>query len=297
MQPRSRRTPRSATRSGRATPTRSGWRTARRAARRRRRPPPGRRAWEIAGARRREVTADVGRPGSPVVEPVRAARRMGPDTTRREPPGGPVRGRGGPRRSTATAAPRDAPPGAEHPRMVRGAWPSRSGHGRCPPRNGSRALPSPLTPAPTSRSSAPASPACGPRTTSRRRTVRCASSSIDAEHVGFGASGRNGGWCSGLLPVALTKLADVHGRYAATAMQRAMYDTVAEVRRVCEQEGIDAGLAHGGMLTLARDRRPGAPAAGRAEREPPLRVRGRRRGVADRGRGRRTLPGERRACR
>lgn len=76
---------------------------------------------------------------------------------------------------------------------------------------------------------------------------------LEAETLGFGASGRNGGWCSGLMPMPITKVAEVHGRYAATAMQRAMYGTVGEVLRVCAREGIDAGQAHGGMITLARN--------------------------------------------
>ena len=41
----------------------------------------------------------------------------------------------------------------------------------------------------------------------------CASSSLEAEVAGFGASGRNGGWCSALLPdVALTTMARAPGR-------------------------------------------------------------------------------------
>ncbi len=77
---------------------------------------------------------------------------------------------------------------------------------------------------------------------------------LEAETIGFGASGRNGGWCSGLMPMPITKLAEVHGRYAATEMQRAMYDTVGEVLKVCAREGIEADAAHGGMLFLARNR-------------------------------------------
>jgi glycine/D-amino acid oxidase-like deaminating enzyme len=75
---------------------------------------------------------------------------------------------------------------------------------------------------------------------------------VEAETVGFGASGRNGGWCSGLLPMSLRALSDLHGRHAATAMQRAMYETVEEIERVLRVEGIDAGSATGGTLTLAR---------------------------------------------
>ena len=43
---------------------------------------------------------------------------------------------------------------------------------------------------------------------------------LDRHHIGFGASGRNGGWCSGLLANSLTTLAERHGRTATIAMQR-----------------------------------------------------------------------------
>ena len=35
---------------------------------------------------------------------------------------------------------------------------------------------------------------------------------LEAEVVGFGASGRNGGWCSALLPMSLSSIATDHGR-------------------------------------------------------------------------------------
>ncbi|MBB5870270.1 glycine/D-amino acid oxidase-like deaminating enzyme [Allocatelliglobosispora scoriae] len=75
---------------------------------------------------------------------------------------------------------------------------------------------------------------------------------IEKEHAGFGASGRNGGWCSALLPTPISTLARRHGRDAAIAMQRAMFATVAEVERVTVAEGIDCDLAVGGTLHLAR---------------------------------------------
>lgn len=77
---------------------------------------------------------------------------------------------------------------------------------------------------------------------------------LDAQTVGFGASGRNGGWCSAIMPMSLTGLARRHGRVAAVAMQQAMNDTVAEVGRVVEAEAIDCGFAHGGYLMMARNR-------------------------------------------
>jgi glycine/D-amino acid oxidase-like deaminating enzyme len=74
----------------------------------------------------------------------------------------------------------------------------------------------------------------------------------EQEIAGFGASGRNGGWCSALFPASLTKLAAMAGRKAAIAMYRAMQETVAEVGRVTEAEGIDCHWAKGGTVQLAR---------------------------------------------
>ncbi|MEV1145181.1 FAD-binding oxidoreductase [Micromonospora sp. NPDC049799] len=75
---------------------------------------------------------------------------------------------------------------------------------------------------------------------------------LEAEIAGYGASGRNGGWCSALFPTSLPALARRHGRDAAIAMQRAMHATVAEVGRVVAAEGIDCDWAYGGTVTLAR---------------------------------------------
>src|SRR5580704_17241413 len=54
----------------------------------------------------------------------------------------------------------------------------------------------------------------------------------EREIAGFGASGRNGGWCSALFPASLGKLARLARRDAAVAMYRAMQATVDEVGRV-----------------------------------------------------------------
>ena len=53
-----------------------------------------------------------------------------------------------------------------------------------------------------------------------------------ASTVGFGASGRNGGWCSALLPMSLASIEAEHGAAAATRMQQAMLDNVARGGRV-----------------------------------------------------------------
>ncbi len=75
---------------------------------------------------------------------------------------------------------------------------------------------------------------------------------LEAEVVGFGASGRNGGWCSALLPMSLASIATDHGRRAARHAQGAMDATVDEVARVVAVEAIDCRFAKGGSLHVAR---------------------------------------------
>ena len=75
---------------------------------------------------------------------------------------------------------------------------------------------------------------------------------LEAEYAGFGASGRNGGWCSALYPVGLSALGRENGRAAATAQYQAMIDSVAEMERVISAEGIDCDWARGGTVVLAR---------------------------------------------
>jgi glycine/D-amino acid oxidase-like deaminating enzyme len=77
---------------------------------------------------------------------------------------------------------------------------------------------------------------------------------VEAEIAGYGASGRNGGWCSALYPVSVSTLAREHGKDAATAQYLAMRDTVAEIARVVTAEDIDVDLAVGGTVCLARSR-------------------------------------------
>jgi len=74
----------------------------------------------------------------------------------------------------------------------------------------------------------------------------------EAQIAGFGASGRNGGWCSALFPASLAKLSRMAGRDAAIAMYLAMQRTVDEVGRVAAAEGIDCQWAKGGTVHLAR---------------------------------------------
>ena len=74
---------------------------------------------------------------------------------------------------------------------------------------------------------------------------------LEAEVAGFGASGRNGGWCSALFPTSWQKLVAASSEDGARRMLRAMQDTVREVGRAAEAEGIDAHFHQGGTVTLA----------------------------------------------
>jgi glycine/D-amino acid oxidase-like deaminating enzyme len=76
---------------------------------------------------------------------------------------------------------------------------------------------------------------------------------VEAEIAGFGASGRNGGWCSALLPMSLDTVAAGAGHDAAVALQSAMFDTVDEVGKVAAAEGIDCHYTKGGFLKLATE--------------------------------------------
>src|SRR6185437_8413766 len=76
---------------------------------------------------------------------------------------------------------------------------------------------------------------------------------LDANFAGFGASGRNGGWCSAIFPSSLAKVAKVaRSRAAAAALQRALNETVDEVGRVVAAERIDCHYTKGGTIVLAR---------------------------------------------
>ncbi len=75
---------------------------------------------------------------------------------------------------------------------------------------------------------------------------------VEQEIAGFGASGRNGGWCSALLPTSAATIAREHGLQAARAMRSAMRDAVVEVGGVTAAEEIACDFAFGGTVQLAR---------------------------------------------
>jgi glycine/D-amino acid oxidase-like deaminating enzyme len=76
---------------------------------------------------------------------------------------------------------------------------------------------------------------------------------IDQAHVGFGASGRNGGWCSAIFPVGPRKLERMHGHEQATALRLAMQQAVDEVGAVAVAEEMQIDFVKGGCVDLVRN--------------------------------------------
>lgn len=74
---------------------------------------------------------------------------------------------------------------------------------------------------------------------------------LEARFCGYGASGRNGGWLYNGI-AGRDRYAKLHGHEAAVRLQQAMNDTVGEVVRAAEAEGIDADIHRGGVLEVAR---------------------------------------------
>ena len=75
---------------------------------------------------------------------------------------------------------------------------------------------------------------------------------VERNVAGFGASGRNGGWCSALFATSDAALARLHGLEAMRAMRRAMQKTVDVVGATAASEGIDCHFAKGGTVDLVR---------------------------------------------
>ena len=75
---------------------------------------------------------------------------------------------------------------------------------------------------------------------------------LEAETAGFGASGRNGAWCSSGFPVGPGELVRRFGQEAARDLLLEMRAAVDEVGRAAESEGIDAQFFRGGLLRVAR---------------------------------------------
>jgi len=74
---------------------------------------------------------------------------------------------------------------------------------------------------------------------------------IESEIAGFGASGRNGGWCSAYLSGMDKSLGDPATADAAIRLQRLLFDTVKEVGRVTDRESVDCHFDQSGQVEAA----------------------------------------------
>ena len=161
---------------------------------------------------------------------------------------------------------------------------SRSGT-TAPATTGRRARRSPATARPTSRSSARATPASGRRTTWPRRTRRCRSwsssprSPASAPPDATAAGARR---CSRPSCRRWPSSAAARPRWPST---RRCGPRVDEVARVAAAEGIDAHVAKGGTIRLARGTSAADPRPARGRRGPRVGTRRRRPAAARRRRG------------
>jgi glycine/D-amino acid oxidase-like deaminating enzyme len=75
---------------------------------------------------------------------------------------------------------------------------------------------------------------------------------LEKEVCGFGASGRNGGWASGLFPLSNASVIQRFGREALDHQRHVLQDAVVELGVAALTDGIDARYVRGGTMTFAR---------------------------------------------
>jgi glycine/D-amino acid oxidase-like deaminating enzyme len=75
---------------------------------------------------------------------------------------------------------------------------------------------------------------------------------VEREIAGYGASGRNGGWCSPRFPVSAGAMTRRWGPEAARGVLLALQAAVDEIQHVSEIENIDTCFRPAGTLTVAR---------------------------------------------
>jgi glycine/D-amino acid oxidase-like deaminating enzyme len=84
----------------------------------------------------------------------------------------------------------------------------------------------------------------------RDRSLRVAV--LEKEVCGFGASGRNGGWASGLFPLSNASVIRRYGRESFDHQRHVLQGAVTELGSSARSDGIDARFVHGGTMTFAR---------------------------------------------
>ena len=74
---------------------------------------------------------------------------------------------------------------------------------------------------------------------------------LDAQQPGFGASGRNGGWCSAFSPMSLEAVAAQSNKQGAIDLQNALVTSVDEIGAHIANSNIECGWHKGGTLSFA----------------------------------------------
>ena len=74
---------------------------------------------------------------------------------------------------------------------------------------------------------------------------------LEAQQPGFGASGRNGGWCSAFSPMSLEAVAAQSGKQGAINLQTALVSAVDEIGAYVTDTQIECGWHKGGTLSFA----------------------------------------------
>jgi glycine/D-amino acid oxidase-like deaminating enzyme len=74
---------------------------------------------------------------------------------------------------------------------------------------------------------------------------------LDAQQPGFGASGRNGGWCSAFTPMSLEAVAAQSSTASAIDLQNALSSSIDEIGAFVADSLIDCGWHKGGTLSFA----------------------------------------------
>ena len=74
---------------------------------------------------------------------------------------------------------------------------------------------------------------------------------VDARQPGFGASGRNGGWCSAFSPMSLDAVSAQSSRASAIDLQNALINSVEEIGSIVTENDIECSWCHAGTINAA----------------------------------------------
>ena len=77
---------------------------------------------------------------------------------------------------------------------------------------------------------------------------------FEKEYVGFGASGRNGGWASAEYPTSSKRLIKEHGIESYKALRDAITKSIDEIGQISKQNNWQIDYAKGGSLVFARNK-------------------------------------------